>query len=471
MCSRQFPDPPPEPSLLLVTSVAFPHNRVMRVLFIEVDTESSWAVAGIGPAFIASYLRREGYDVGFLRATVQLEFDAIAEAVRQAAPDIIGMSLTTRQWLPGRALACQLRERFDVPIIAGGLHPTFAPEAVLASPGFDYVCLGEGEVAMVELLRALQSGKAVDNIPNIWVKGGSRPVLRPPYEPIDDLPFLARDLLDEPRGVVHMATQRGCPFPCTYCAARMFNELYQDTGQYGRRRSHANVLEELAGLRDAGRLSYVIFLDDTFTIYRRWVKEFCRVYGQEFAVPFSLHARVETVTEEMLNQLATAGCQQITYGVESGSETIRREVMQRGVTNQRFHQVFEWTRNAGIQVTANYMLGLPGETRDDLQLTLDLATELDTTDFGYFVFYPYPGTRLFRECLDKGYLPADHMERPANHRETILDLPYLRKEDIGEYYDRFTELRRQRYERWVQHLPEQSRAEALKHVQEFAATG
>src|SRR5690606_4704642 len=106
-----------------------------------------------------------------------------------------------------------------------------------------------------------------------------------------------------------------------------------------------------------------------------WVREFCRVYGAELGTPFSLHARVETVNEKLLHQLAEAGCQQITYGVESGSERVRREIMKRQVTNQRFRDVFRWTREAGIAVTANYMLGLPGETRADLDQTLELARE------------------------------------------------------------------------------------------------
>lgn len=422
-----------------------PDNRDMKVLFVEVDTERSWAVAAIGPAFIGAYLRQHGHEVEFFRASLDHSDADVIAAVRAFAPGLIGLSLTTRQWQRGRTLVAALRAQIDIPVIAGGLHPTFAPQVVLDNPGFDYVCLGEGETAMLDLVEALAAGGPVGSIANIWVAGGERPALRKPFDPIDDLPFMARDLLDEVPGVVHMATQRGCPFPCTYCAARMYNQLYQGTAEYGRRRSHANVLAELVALRDAGRLAYVIFLDDTFTINHPWVREFCRVYGTELKTPFCLHARVETVNERMLHMLAAAGCQQITYGVESGSERIRKSVMRRPVRDQRFRDVFRWTREAGIQVTANYMLGIPGETRADLQMTLDLAEELDVLDFGYFVFYPYPGTQLFHECLQKGYLPADYLERPANHRESILDLPGLSQDDIGEFYDKFTELRRRRY--------------------------
>jgi anaerobic magnesium-protoporphyrin IX monomethyl ester cyclase len=448
---------------------------VVRILFIEVDTERSWAVASIGPSFIAAYLREHGHEVGFFRAALGASIEDVVARVEDHAPELIGVSLTTRQWQRARFLIRELRGRVDVPVVAGGLHATFSPEVVLDNPGFDFVCLGEGEEPMLDLVGALESGAdpaRIDGIANIWARGGKRPALRRPFEPIDALPFMARDLLDEPPGVIHMATQRGCPFPCTYCAARMYNQLYKDTAEYGRRRSHQSVLDELFALERQSKLAYVIFLDDTFTIHHPWVKEFCRVYGQALRTPFSLHARVETVNERLLHMLAAAGCSQITYGVESGSERIRRQVMHRPVKNERFRDVFRWTREAGIAVTANYMLGLPGETREDLQQTLDLAEELEVLDFGYFVFYPYPGTQLFHECLQKGYLPADYLDRPANHRQSILDLPGLTQDDIAACYDRFTALRRRLYLERHGVLPDQQDSPgATDHVFDLARTG
>jgi radical SAM superfamily enzyme YgiQ (UPF0313 family) len=181
---------------------------------------------------------------------------------------------------------------------------------------------------------------------------------------------------------------------------------------------------------------------------------------------------VETVTEAMIGELAAAGCQHIAYGVESGSLRVRRDIMQRAATNERIKDVFRWTREAGIMVTANYMLGLPGETRDDLQQTFDLALELQAFDFGYFVFYPYPGTALFRLCLEKGYLPGDYIEREASHRESILTLPDLTTDDIAEYYDRFTALReRQSLERAGGRFSEATQATIRESVKHIASTG
>ncbi len=421
----------------------------MRVVFLEVDTESQWAMASLGPAFLAAFLREHGHEVILIRALIEMPDQEVLRLITESKPGLIGVSMTTRQWLRAKHLVGMIRQHLDVPVVAGGLHATFSPEGVLAAPGFDYAGLGECEEALLDLVNALEAKKSAHGIANIWVRGGFRPVLRPPVEPLDRLPFAARDMLQEPRGTVQVTTQRGCPFPCTYCGARMFNELYEGNGEYGRRRSHENLFRELRGLRDQGLLGYVIFLDDTFTIHHPWVKEFCRLYKEEFRVPFCLHARVETVSEPMLKMLADAGCQQITYGVESGSERVRREVMKRPVTNQRFRDVFRWTREAGIFVIANYMLGLPGETKQELTETYELAEELCSFDFGFFVFYPYPGTHLFQTCRDQGYLPADYMSRAANHRETILSLPDLSQSDIDEVYDKFTELRVKRErERW-----------------------
>jgi radical SAM superfamily enzyme YgiQ (UPF0313 family) len=415
----------------------------LKVLFLEIDTEQAWGVASLGPAFIGAFLREASHEVALLRVPADAPLAWAVEEVRRAAPGIIGVSLTTRQWLRARDVIGAVRREVNVPVIAGGLHPTFAPEQVLTTPGFDYVCLGEGEEPMRDLVDALDTRGRIPpfGIHNIWVRGGTRPPLRPPFEPIDRLPFLARDLLDEHAGVVSMTTQRGCPFPCTYCAANRYEELYEGTGAYGRRRSHESVLAEIDAIRSRGPLHYIIFLDDTFTIHHGWVRRYCQVHAEKVRVPFSLNARVETVNRELLETLARAGCRHITYGVESGSERVRREVLKRPVTNRRFADVFRWTREVGILATANYMLGIPGETRADVEETLALHDELQPDDFGYFVFYPYPGTDLFRTCLEKGYLPEDYLERPANHRASILRLPDLSPADIAELYDRFTAVR------------------------------
>lgn len=415
----------------------------MHVVFLEIDTEAEWAVCSLGPAFLASVARAAGHRAELLRVGSDWSDSRVVQEVRDRSPDLLGMSLTSRQWLRGRQIAGVLRKAGNWPLLAGGLHATFSPERVLAAPGIDAVCLGEGERPFAALLDHMADGGSISSaqFENIWLDGGTYPGLAPPVPEIDTIPFMARDMLDEHPGVVHMATQRGCPFPCTYCAARMYDQLYEGIGSYGRRRSVGNVVAELRSIADTGPLHYVIFLDDTFTIHHPWVFEFCETFPKRVGVGFSIHARAETMNPKLIAALATAGCKHIVYGVESGSERLRREVMKRPVTNERLIDVFRRTQDAGIMVTANYMLGIPGETPEELEATMELHTALKPLDFGYFIFYPFPGTQLFQTCRQRGYLPENWEELPARHDRSILDLPDLSQEDIAAAYEKWGEIR------------------------------
>ena len=418
----------------------------MKILFLEIDTEKTWGLASVGPGYIGSYLRKHGHEASLSRVLPDQKIEDILDGIENQTPDIIGFSLTTNQWQTAAYIAGEIRQKMSTPVIAGGAHPTFAPLTVLESNGFDYVCLGEGEEAMCDLLSSLEEGNEIGSIriANIWVKGGKRPEMRPPFEPIDKMPFVARDLMGEKHGVVHIVTQRGCPFPCTFCTASAFVDLYKDS-TYIRRRSVDNVIEELRKIRQERPLNYVIFLDDTFTVNRTWVKEFCRVYGREIGTGFSINARVETVTRNMIDLLAEAGCRHIVYGVESGSVRVRREILNRPTENRPFIEVFNWTKQANIMVTANYMIGLPGETIEDIDQTLYLNKELEPDDFGFFVFYPYPGTRLFQICREKGFLPDNWAKLPSDNRQSILSMPNLTKDDIEHYYNVFAKAREDAY--------------------------
>lgn len=415
----------------------------MDILFLEIDTENEWSVCSLGPGFLAPIARDRGHEVAMIRIPQDRPVPEVVAEVLTRAPDLVGLSMTSRQWLRGRDIAGALSAAGGPPLIAGGLHVTFAPEDVLAHPGFDAVCLGEGETPFALLLDHFAAGGTLADavIPNIWVTGGPHPGLAPPVPEIDSIAFMARDMLDERFGVVNMTTQRGCPFPCTYCAARMYDQLYDGIGTYGRRRSVESVMRELETIRDDDQLSYVIFLDDTFTINHPWVLEFCRIFPERIGVGFSIHARAETMRPNIIEALASAGCKHIVYGVESGSERIRREIMKRPVTDDRLVEVFEATKATGIMVTCNYMMGIPGERPEDLQATMDLHERLKPFDFGYFMFYPFPGTPLFATCRDQGLLPENWQELPARHDRSILNLPDLTPDELEATFAKWGDIR------------------------------
>lgn len=445
----------------------------MKVLFLEIDTEQQWALTSLGPACLGTWIRRHGHEAAMLRVGVGQSETEVVSQIQAMAPNLLALSLTTRQWLRARSLVGNIRQGLDIPVIAGGHHPTFAPETVLEAPGFDYVCIGEGESALVAVLAALEAGRPISagTIANIAVAGAASPALGPVIAPLDRLPFMARDLMAEPRGVVHLLTGRGCPFTCTYCSAAALARRYRPQ-QFHRRRSVAHVMAELEAIDRQGPVHYVVFLDDTFTTDKKWVLDFCRHYGERIGAGFSINARVETVGARMLDALAEAGCRHVIYGVESGSEKIRRHILNRKVDNQSIIDAFDLTRSAGMIVTANYMLGIPGETPADIEATLALNETLAPHDFGYFVFYPYPGTELFETCRRNGYLPEDHFQRPACHRRSILTLPEVTDDDISMYYDQFTVAREHAHlKRFGQAFDQKAIARVKTAYREAAKTG
>ena len=288
--------------LFLISINFIPGISTMKILFLEIDTEREWALASVGPGYIASYIRSQGHQASLLRVRPEQEVYDLIGSIEKEAPDMLGFSLTSRQWLRAVSVAGEIRKKLNIPAIAGGHHPTFTPEAVLQTEGFDYVCLGEGEEAVAELLDCLEKGEEINQgqIANIWVKGETRPEIRPPTKPLDKIPFLARDLLDEQHGIVHLITQRGCPFPCTFCAAGGMRELYKNE-VYLRRRTVENVVRELCQIKEEHPVNYVVFLDDTFTVNEAWVREFCQAYGEQISTGFSINARVETIDGDMLD--------------------------------------------------------------------------------------------------------------------------------------------------------------------------
>ena len=414
----------------------------MQITFLEIDTDAQWALASVGPAHIAAYIRERGHSAAMVRIAPEDSMPVILGRIATPAPDMIGISLTARQWPRAMHVARELQKESALPIIAGGVQASFAPKVVLASGGFDFVCLGEGEAATCELLDCLQRGEDIHSaqIANIWIKDGQRPKIRPPSPNLEQLPFLARDFLDEQYGVIHMATQRGCPFGCPYCVGGAIGSLY-GRGRYHRQRTVAHVLEEIRHLCTTGRPSYIVFLDDTFTANRKRISEFCTRYGREVGAGFSITTRVESVDRQMLVQLAAAGCKHIAYGVESGNPHIRKTVLNRPLDDQRFIDVFRWTQEEGMMATANYMIGLPGETVADIEQTLTLNAALAPDDFVCFIFYPFPGTALFGQCRQKGYLPSNFWELPADTQQSVLELPDLSAGDIYRYHQRFEEIR------------------------------
>jgi anaerobic magnesium-protoporphyrin IX monomethyl ester cyclase len=324
----------------------------------------------------------------------------MADILIEAKPAAVGISyLTPLKYVVERIAALVKEIDGDIKVIAGSAHPTFCPDEVMQNTDIDFVVRGEGEIPLLGLMKELgKESPRWGDVPGIYYRDGGGQVLNTPgvgpIENLDELPFLARDLVlncDYNRYRLHsMMTTRGCPYTCSFCADRRL------WGGRVRRRSVANVLEEMKLLRDTyKKMDYVDIADGTFTYDRRYLRAFCKaVIEQGLDVKWRCTARYDNLDEEMLRLMKQANCCGLYFGLESGSNRVLKAIDKR-ITVDQIIRVSEMVCECGIPTASAVLMGLPGETREDMEETLKLMKRVKTDLFDVNIYAPLPGTSLY----------------------------------------------------------------------------
>jgi radical SAM superfamily enzyme YgiQ (UPF0313 family) len=240
-----------------------------------------------------------------------------------------------------------------------------------------------------------------------------------------------------------MMAGRGCPYDCSYCCNPGLKDTFHGLGKYTRYRPVDNVMDEIAELEKRYRFKTLNFQDDVFTLKHDWTHEFCSSYvARGYKYPFWVNTRVERVEEEsVVQELAAAGCRGIRVGLESGNEELRRDVLKRKMSNETIRKTFRLVQKYGMETYTCNMLGLPGETPEMIQETIDFNRELTPTQFQFSVFYPYPMTELHDISVQKGYYKEGDHTTSYYDKKSVLTLPTLTQEQIAYYHDKFSELK------------------------------
>jgi anaerobic magnesium-protoporphyrin IX monomethyl ester cyclase len=405
-----------------------------------------------GLGYISSILKKAGHETTLLYLQAEPTRESLLQQVASLAPDVVAFSATTHQFpYVARCARWIKKEMPAVWTIVGGTHPTLVPADVISEPGVDVACVGEGEYPMLDWVGALQEGKDVTHIRNLWLRQGENVVrnpLRPLIANLDELPFADRELfafeqiLAKNDGWVDLMAGRGCPYGCSYCCNPTLRQTFKGLGNYVRFRSVENVLSEIHLLTSRYVVKTLNFQDDVFTLDRDWTLQFCQAYRQQFRLPFWINTRVERINdEEMVAALAQAGCRGVRIGIESGNESLRSEILKRRMSNDEIRQAFALANKHGLDVYTCNMLGVPGETAAMIEETIALNRELQPADLQFSVFYPYPMTELYDLCAREGYLTEGESLPSYYERKSILHLPTLTAEELEREYDRFQELK------------------------------
>ena len=358
----------------------------------------------LGLGYIASYLQQKGFSVAIVDATFQGQEKAISE-VKRLRPRVLGIYSMFTMKQASLNFAKALREHCDLSI-AGGPLPSVEPEAFLDS--VDVVAVGEGEETMLRIVE----GKDLEDVNGIVYhddrsnasskerQGGSI-LYNPAVEPINDLdsiPLPARELFDN-RGYISyyreqgrtpttsIISSRGCPFACDFCSRPVFGSTFRE-------RSASNISDEVEQVLSLG-YERVFFQDDCFTLTKRRVKEFCEVVkrrGLQFN--WECLSRVDTLDYEMALEMKAAGCEQVFFGLESGSDRILK-IMNKSTTADRGRKAVEAANIAGLKTGAFFIIGYPGDDDDTMIETFSFASKLPLDYLSFTLPYPIPGTGLY----------------------------------------------------------------------------
>jgi anaerobic magnesium-protoporphyrin IX monomethyl ester cyclase len=400
-----------------------------KVLFVQ-----EFAQFYIGIAYIHAVLKKEGHDCDVLIAN--LEKDLLKE-IKIRKPDILAFSVITgtQKWYLDIAKRAKRATKCNV--VFGGPHPTIFTK-VLTNPQVDYICIGEGEYPMLDLANRLQNSERTDNIPNLWCKKGKRVIkneVRPLIGNLDELPFPDRDMYKKyPLMRNHNSrmfiTTRGCPYACSFCINPTLKSIYAGKGCYVRRRSVENVIAELIEVKKKYGLKYVQFQDDTFVLNKKWLLEFLKEYKRKIDVPFVCLARANLLDEQVVRALKASKCTLIAFGVETGNENLRNNLLKKTLSNADIIRCAKLLKKYKLKFRTYNMLGLPDETLENAFETLQLNALIKTDYPWCSIFQPYPGTELGEYSLKQGYLGSDFDpdDVPPYYSKSIMK----NKEDINQ---------------------------------------
>ncbi len=385
----------------------------MKVSFIHPRVTNA-SVPPMGLLMLGSVLRQKGYSVSIFDP--RHGSNDWLKDFEKSDPKLIGITILTPQIQRAADVLKQIRRRMPgIPVIIGGVHCTALPEISLRALEADFVAVGEGEGIMTALCRCVSGEIPLSEVPGIGYLEKGEFKLNAPPEPVkylDELPFPDWDLVNPYdyirapgfiRGAVHkrpypILTSRGCPYSCIFCSTHIV------FGNKLRKRSVEHVMNEIESAVEKFDIDALWFMDDHFMKPRDWLFDFCDRLKRNFPhLKWGCQGHVNSADSDILQAMKNAGCEQIEFGVESGSRRVLK-IMKKGIVPDRALEVFENARQIGVRTLANFIIGLPGEREEDLQATMRLAKRIRASFTVATFATPLPGSELYTIALRQGLI-------------------------------------------------------------------
>ncbi|MDC0205528.1 B12-binding domain-containing radical SAM protein [Pelagibacteraceae bacterium] len=368
--------------------------------------------------------------------------------VNEFRPDLLALSCTEDMWELGIKIIDEIKEykqKNNIPVVAGGVFPTFAPEICIKNDLIDIVCVGEGENALIDLCKRITNKEDYTNVTNLWIKKDGKLIKKNTIsDPVDvnKNPIIDTSLFEEKRLYRPMAgkvykmypveTIRGCPYTCKFCNSPDQMQLYKSLGHnFFRKKKMDLVYKELKHFKDEHKVEYNYFWADTFlAMNKKEFEEFCDMY-QEINLPFWMQTRPETVNDYNIKKLSKVGLHRISFGVEHGNEEFRAKILDRRWKNKDIIERLKIPHKYGVQFSVNNITGFPTETKKLAFDTIELNRNIEADNQNIYGFVPFHGTPLRKMCEDLGLIKPETITKCLTDK-SILNMPQYPPHEIEE---------------------------------------
>jgi len=440
--------------ILLINPPFFPEERYGKKL-----KDFGALSEPLGLAYLASNLELHNYSVKILDCTaLDITLEKIHQELEKEHYDLIGLTMLTPMYSRVKETARIIKKTCpQTKIIVGGAHPTILPKETLEEiKDIDYICIGEGEHTIIELVQSLEQKKDIYKVNGLAFRKNNQIILNPNRElekNLDNFPPPARHLLPIKKyRLTASRTQkssfcptlivaRGCPFNCSYC--------FHSFGKTFRRHSVKRIIEEIESLIKRYDISEINLEADNLTFDKPFLYSLCeemikRKINQK--IQWTCESRMDLVNEDLLKKMHQAGCWQISYGVESGVQRLL-DLIKKEEKLEDMEKTFAITKKIGITIRGFFMLGLPTETYKESLQTIEFAKKLDPLWAQFTITTPFPGTPMFKMLKEKGEIRTfdwKHYNTWAGWTEseiaflpkgrTLKELKSLQKKALASFY-------------------------------------
>jgi len=385
----------------------------MKVLLIQPNFDAHIVHPPLGLGYLAAYLEEKGHEVTIFDATLKnASLEQILLAIKNFSPDLVGITVLSRGHNKAREIINEIKKIFPkLPVVIGGTQVTAAPAEVMADFKADFAVIGEGEITLAELVSALGGKNKFSDIDGLAYREKKKIRInhkRKLIENLDKIPFPAWHLMPpgqyriapilEPihaSPVAPILTSRGCPYNCSFCAS---NVTWQRKLRF---RSPENVIGEIKLLKEKYGVKEIHFADDNFTMDTKRAEEICdRLIEENIDLPWQCPngVRIDRLPLLLLRKMKKAGCYAVGLGIESGNQKIL-DKNSKNLNLKVVPQVLEDLRKVGIESYGFFILGLPGDTKQTINETINFALTNPFDRVWFNLFTPYPGSPAFNNWL------------------------------------------------------------------------